>query len=210
MKSPYFKFIVLIITLIFLSEIANVTLNFRGLYYNSISEQLTSEQIKDYLEFQDKWQWVGYFMIPILILIKTVLITSVLYIGVFFINKSVVTFKSVWRIVINSEFIFLFIPICKIIWFSFFQTEYKLVDIQYFYPFSALNFISHKELEPWLIYPLQTINLFELAYIIYLSYQLGLLTKTNPDTGLKIVVSSYIPALLLWVTTVMFFTLNFS
>ena len=210
MKSPLFKFIILSIILIFLSEIANRVFDFRGLLYNSLSEQLTSKQIKEYLKFQDKWQWVGYFMIPILLLIKTVLITSVLYIGVFFINKSVVTFKSVWRIVINSEFIFLFIPICKIIWFYFFQTEYKLVDIQYFYPFSALNFIDFKELEPWLIYPIQTINLFELAYIIYLSYQLGYLTKSNPDTGIKIVASSYIPALFLWVSIVMFFTLNFS
>ena len=210
MKSPLFKFIILSIILIFLSEIANRVFDFRGLLYNSLSEQLTSKQIKEYLKFQDKWQWVGYFMIPILLLIKTVLITIVLYIGMFFINKSVVTFKVIWKIVINSEFIFLFIPICKIIWFSFFQTEYKLVDIQYFYPFSALNFIDFIELEPWLIYPIQTINLFELAYIIYLSYQIGSLTNTNADTGLKIVASSYIPALLLWVTIVMFFTLNFS
>lgn len=210
MKAPFFKLTVLSIILIFLSEIANITLNFRGLYFNSLAKQFTSKQIKEYLEFQDKWKLVGYLIVPILVIIKTVLITSVMYIGVFIVNKSVVAFKSVWRIVINSEFIFLFIPICKIIWFSFFQTEYKLVDIQYFYPFSALNFIDHKELEPWLIYPLQTLNVFELAYIIILSYQIGALTKTNADTGLKIVASSYLPALLLWVTVVMFFTLNFS
>ena len=210
MKAPFFKLTLLSIILIFLSEIANITLNFRGLYFNSLAEQFTSKQIKEYLEFQDKWKLVGYLIVPILVIIKTVLITSVMYIGVFIVNKSVVTFKSVWRIVINSEFIFLFIPICKIIWFSFFQTDYKLVNIQYFYPFSALNFIDHKELEPWLIYPLQTLNVFELAYIIILSYQIGALTKTNADTGLKIVASSYLPALLLWVTVVMFFTLNFS
>lgn len=210
MKAPFFKLTVLSIILIFLSEIANITLNFRGLYFNSLAEQFTSKQIKEYLEFQDKWKWVGYIIVPILVIIKTVLITSVMYIGVFIINKSVVTFKDIWRIVINSEFIFLFIPVFKIIWFSFFQRDYKLVDIQIFYPFSALNFIDHKELEPWLIYPLQTLNVFELVYIIVLSYQIGTLTKTNADTGLKIVASSYLPALLLWVTVVMFITLNFS
>ncbi|WGK94554.1 MULTISPECIES: hypothetical protein [Flavobacterium] len=175
-----------------------------------MSEQLTSKQVKEYLEFQDKWQWISYFMVPILVLIKTVFITSALYIGVFIFNKSTTTFKKLWEIVINSEFIFLLVPICKIIWFYFFQTEYKLIDIQYFYPLSALNIISYKGLEPWLIYPLQTLNLFELAYVVYLSYQIGNLTKTNADSGLKIVASSYIPALFLWVTIVMFFTLNFS
>jgi hypothetical protein len=210
MKTSFFKYLVLSVILIFLSEIANRTFDFRGLLYNSLSEQLTTKQIKDYLEFQDKWQWISYFMVPIFVIIKTVLITSVLYIGVFIFNKSTATFKELWGIVLNSEFIFLFIPICKIIWFSFFQTEYKLIDIQFFYPLSALNIFDYKDLEPWLIYPLQTINIFEFAYIIYLSYQIGNLTKTNADSGLKIVASSYIPALFLWVTIVMFFTLNFS
>ncbi len=210
MKSHLFKFLILSIILIFLSEIANRVFDFRGLLYNSLSEQLTSKQVKEYLEFQDKWQWISYFMVPILVLIKTVFITSALYIGVFIFNKSTTTFKKLWEIVINSEFIFLLVPICKIIWFYFFQTEYKLIDIQYFYPLSALNIISYKGLEPWLIYPLQTLNLFELAYVVYLSYQIGNLTKTNADSGLKIVASSYIPALFLWVTIVMFFTLNFS
>mgnify|MGYP003395149940 CR=1 FL=1 len=73
-----------------------------------------------------------------------------------------------------------------------------------------LNIIGFKGLEPWLIYPLQTLNLFEIAYIIYLSYQIGYLTKTNADNGLKIVSYSYVPALFLWVVVVMFFTLNYS
>jgi hypothetical protein len=210
MKAPFIKFLFLSVILIFLSEIAYRVIDFRGLLYNSLSEQLTSKQIKEYLEFQDKWQWISYLMVPILIIIKTILITSILYIGVFIINKSVVTFKDIWAIVVNSEFIFLALPIFKIIWFTFFYTDYKLIDIQYFYPFSALNIIGYKGLEPWLIYPLQTLNLFEIAYIIYLSYQIGSLTKTNADNGLKIVASSYVPALLLWVTIVMFYTLNFS
>lgn len=105
---------------------------------------------------------------------------------------------------------FLLVPIFKIIWFYFFQTNYTLEDLQYFYPFSAINITGFNGLEPWLIYPLQTLNIFEVIYIIYLSYQIGDLTKTNADNGLKIVSFSYIPALILWITVVMFFTLNYS
>ena len=127
-----------------------------------------------------------------------------------FLNNIKTDFKEVLNIILKVEFVFLSIPIIKLIWFYFFQTNYTLEDIQYFYPLSALNIIGYKGLESWLIYPLQTLNVFELAYIIILSYQIGTVTKTNADTGLKIVGSSYIPALLLWVTIVMFFTLNFS
>ncbi len=210
MKTPFFKYLVLSVITIFLSEIANTIFDFKGLLSNSLSEQLTSKQIKDYLEFQDKWKWISYLIVPVLIFIKTVLISSILYIGVFVANKSTITFRQLWGIVINSEFIFLLVPVFKIIWFYFFQTEYKLTDIQYFYPLSTINITGYENISPWYIYPLQTINVFEFAYIIYLSYQIGHLTKTNADTGLKIVALSYVPAVFLWVSIVMFFTLNFS
>jgi len=70
--------------------------------------------------------------------------------------------------------------------------------------------MGYQGLDPWLIYPLQVLNLFELTYIIYLSYQIGQLTQTNTDNGLKIVGYSYVTALFLWIAVVMFFTLNYS
>ena len=132
-----------------------------------------------------------------------------MYIGLFISNREL-NFKTIWHVVINAEFIFLLVPIFKIIWFSFFQTNYNLQDLQYFYPLSALNIIGYKGLETWFIYPFQVLNLFELSYIIYLGFQIGKLTNTNTDYGLKIVGLSYVPSLLLWVAIVMFFTLNYS
>lgn len=205
------KYTLLFLVLLFfiLIEIPKFILNTDLLIYNSLSEKLGKEQVLEILSLQKKWEWVGYLFAPIFILIKTILIATVLYIGIAFSNAKI-TFKSIFNKVVQAEFIFLLVPIFKIIWFYFFQVNYKLEDIQYFFPFSAINIIGYEGLEPWFIYPLQTLNLFELAYIIYLAYQIGTLTKTNPDTGLKIVAFSYVPALLLWVTVVMFFTLNYS
>jgi hypothetical protein len=210
MKSTFIKYTLLCITLLIFSEATKYTLNFDKLLYNSLAESLSSNQIEEILNLQQKWHWVGYVFLPVFIFLKTIIITSVIYIGVFFFNKVEVTFKVIWDSIIKAEFIFLLVPILKLIWFYFFQTNYTLEDIQYFYPLSALNIIGYKGLDTWLLYPLQTLNLFEFAYIIYLSYQIGFLTKTNADNGLKIVGYSYVPALLLWVTVVMFFTLNYS
>lgn len=205
-----FKCLLLSLLLILLSESTKRILNLENLILNSLSGKLTQNQINHLFETQTKFKYLGYMFVPVILILKTVIITIVLYIGTFFYTKRKTTVIQLWNTVINSEFLFLLMGIVKLIWFCFFQTKFSLEEVQFFYPLSALNFIGHKELEPWLIYPLQTINLFELTYIVYLSYQLGFLTKTNPDTGIKIVVSSYIPALLLWVATVMFFTLNFS
>jgi len=210
MKNTLLKYLLLCIFFITISEIFKYTLNFKELQYNSLAEKLTVSQIDSYFKLQDDWKWVGFAFIPIYFIIKFYIITSTLYIGIFFLSKIDTKFNELLEIVVKTEFIFLLSPIVKIVWFYFFQTNYNLQDLQYFFPFSAINITGYNGLEPWLIYPLQTLNLFEVAYIIYLSYQIGHLTKTNADNGFKIVGYSYLPALLLWVTVVMFFTLNYS
>lgn len=210
MKNPYLKCLLLSIILILLTEITNFVLNFKGLLCNSLSEQLTTKQIKDFFELQDKWQWLGYIFMTLLLLIKTSLIAGALYAGTFFFSKLQVSFKQLWTIVLNAEFVFLLVPIIKIAWFYFFQTSYKLEDIQYFYPFSALNIVDFKGLEPWFVYPFQIINLFEMVYWLILAYYIGKTTQKSMDKSLKIVASSYGTSLLLWVISIMFFTLNFS
>lgn len=210
MKKTNMKFLVLCISLIILTETFKIVLDFDKLLYNSLSEQLTYEQINYFFSFQKKWKIIGFLFIPIFYALKISIISVIIYIGLFFTSKKDITLNQVWRVLVDAEFIFLLIPIFKIFWFYFFQTNYTLEDIQYFYPLSALNIVGYKGLDTWLLYPLQTLNLFEVAYIIYLSHQIGSLTKTNTDNGLKIVSYSYLPALLLWVTVVMFFTLNYS
>ena len=181
-----------------------------------LSEKLNAKQIENFFSFQKKWQWFSYSIIPLLLLIKTTLIASVLYIGTFFYSKAKVTFKQLFDAVIKAEFVFLLVSILKIIWFYFFQTNYTLEDLQYFYPLSALNIVGYQGLESWFIYPLQVLNLFELAYWLLLAYFIGKLAFTEKDKGkpmdlgFKIVASSYGSALLLWVVVVMFFTLNYS
>ena len=181
-----------------------------------LSEKLNTKQIEIFFNFQKKWQWFSYLLIPLVLLIKTALISSVLYIGTFFYSKTKVTFKNLWEVVIKAEFVFLGVGVLKIIWFYFFQTNYTLEDLQYFYPLSALNIVGYKGLDAWFIYPLQVLNLFELAYWLLLAYFIGKLAFTEKDKGkpmdlgFKIVASSYGSALLLWVVVVMFFTLNYS
>lgn len=185
----------------------------------SLNDKLSRNQIESFLNFHKKWQWLSYVIIPLLLLIKTTLIASILYIGAFFYSKTKVTFKQLFNAVVKAEFVFLGVGVLKIIWFYFFQTNYTLEDLQYFYPLSALNIVGYQGLDAWFVYPLQVLNLFELAYWLLLSYYIGkmasptknvVVSKYPIDFGLKIVATSYGSALLLWVVVVMFFTLNYS
>lgn len=201
---------------IILAYISFIILPINDLIYQSYSVKLTALQIKEIFALQEKWNWLSYTIIPILLLIKTTLISSILYIGTFFYSKVKVTFKQLFNAVVKAEFVFLGVGVLKIIWFYFFQANYTLEDLQYFYPLSALNIVGYQGLDAWFIYPLQVLNLFELAYWLLLSYFIGKLAFTEKDKGkpmdlgFKIVASSYGSALLLWVVVVMFFTLNYS
>lgn len=209
MNSTLIKYIYLSFLLIVITEFTKHILNLDELMYNSLAEKITKQQLNDFFAFQQKRKWIGYVFVLLYVLLKTIIIASILYIGVFFSNKDL-SFKKIWNLILDAEFILLLVPIIKIIWFYFFQTNYTFEDIQYFYPLSALNIVSYKGLEPWFIYPFQTLNLFELGYWLILAYYIGKATETNMDKGLKIVTYSYGSALLLWVVTVMFFTLNYS
>ncbi len=210
------KIVLYIFLNIFLLELLKELLKLDQLTYNKLTETLSFNQVEKILQFQKKINNWLYLVLPLLIIFKIFLISSVLYIGTFFYSKAKVTFKQLFNAVVKAEFVFLGVGVLKIVWFYFFQTNYTLEDLQYFYPLSALNIVGYQGLEAWFIYPLQVLNLFELAYWLLLAYFIGKLAFTEKDKGkpmdlgFKIVASSYGSALLLWVVVVMFFTLNYS
>ena len=201
-------FPLLAIVLLILMLISKLVINTDELLLNSLSDQMTQSQINQIFEFNQKWEWVGYAALPLLLLIKIALISGALYMGIFLFNKKL-TYKKLFSIVTKAEFIFVFVAIIKLLWFSF-QNGHELKDVQYFYPLSALGLIGHEGLSPWYIYPFQMLNLFELVYWMVLAYFIGKEIKSTTDFGLKIVASSYGSAMLIWVVAVMFFTLNAS
>ncbi len=186
-------------------------LNTENLLTESLAQQLTQQQIEEVLNFQQKWQWLGYLIAPLLLLLKISIIAGVLDLGCFIFGKEI-KYKKLFAVVVKAEFVFLLVIVCKTSWFYFFKTDYTLEDLQFFYPFSMLSITGYDGLQPWYIYPLQVVNLFEIVYWILLALMLDKLLSTAKDknTGIKIVASSYGVGLLIWVVVIMFFTLNMS
>ena len=179
------------------------------LYYNTLIDQISEDQVQKFFSLQNKLKWLSYLITSIFLIVKISIIAAILDIGCFFFDKKI-TYRRLFNIVIKAEFIFLGVIVSKTIWFYVFQQEYTLEDLQYFYPFSVLNIIGYQGVQSWYIYPLQLLNLFELAYWITLAYLLGKELKIATKKGLKIVASSYGIGLVIWVVAVMFLTLNIS
>jgi len=209
MKINNLYFITLVILTLIISFLSKELLNTDQLIVNSLAERLTSDQLHEAITIKEKWQWVGYMIIPLLLIIKVSIIAAILDVGLFFFEKEI-KYKTIYFFVTKAEFIFLGVIILKTIWFYVFQVNYTLEDLQYFYPLSILNILDYKEFQPWFIYPLQVLNLFELAYWFILAYLLGKELKGSIYKGLSIVASSYGVLLIIWIISVMFFTLNMS
>lgn len=209
LMKNFYNFLLLVICTYFVGYIYVNLLQVEKLTISTLGEQFTLESINKVIEFKNKIKILNYFITPIVLIVKLSIIVFILDVGLFFYEKNI-SKKKLLSFVIKAEYIFLIPLIFKTIWFYFFQQDYSLEDIQYFYPLSALNIIGYQDLQTWFIYPFQTLNLFELTYWFILAYLIGKELNISNDKSLSIVVSSYGVSLLIWVAGVMFFTLNMS
>jgi hypothetical protein len=173
------------------------------------SHQLSSAQIEKMLINQERFEWIGYLFIPIFYLIKILAITLCIYSGVLILNLSNLTFSKIFSAIVIADMLFLIPGVIKIFWFSF-QPDYTLEDLQYFMPGSLLNFFNPKEIEPWLVYPLQSINIWEVAFWFAMAYELKEYFENDFASSFGTVMSSYGSGLVIWIVFVVFLTLNFS
>ncbi|WP_428655089.1 hypothetical protein [Runella sp.] len=207
--NNYFLLSLLFLALATFGILSNYILISDTLYFNTFAEQLTYEQIEAVITQTKEWQWVGYALIPLIVLIKLTLITACLSLGVYFFTNHF-SFKAAFRVALEAEFVFLIPVFLKIVWFAVFQTDYTLQDLQSFYPLSALNFFDSTQVQPWLIYPLQLFNVFEIIYWVLLAKGISQLIEHDMGKSMEVVMASYGTGLLLWVAVVMFITVSYS
>lgn len=210
-KSVYALALLFFILTTLMLYFSNTLLLNENLYFTTFSEQLTFEQINNILLENKKWEWVGYLLVPILTLLKILIIASYLSLGAFFATNKL-SYKSLFKIALQAEFIFIVPVIIKLLWFSFVQTDYSFVDIQLFSPFSALGIFDVAVIQKnqaWLIYPLQTLSVFEVAYWFLLAKGVSEILKKDFTKSFELVMASYGTGLILWIVTVMFITVTY-
>lgn len=84
-----------------------------------------------------------------------------------------------------------------------------LEQIEAFWPLSLFSIFKDQAVPAWLLYPLYTANIAEIAYWIVLAFGLSSLKKTKFLQSLRTVLSSYGGGLLLWVVFLVFMQLYF-
>lgn len=179
-----------------------------SLYYNSYSDILATDRIKELIQQADKYRWLVYALSP-LVIVKYFLITCVLYIGFFFTEQKI-KFAEIFRIVVLAEYVFLFSLVLNTGLILFSSNIHTFDDIQGVNAFSLLNFFDTSSIPKWAIYPLKTLNIFEIIYVFALGYFVAQKLELRMIKGTESIVVPYVLGLCSWIVLVVFLTFGYS
>jgi hypothetical protein len=153
--------------------------------------------------YESMKKWI-YLSTAAYLFIKISAISLIFYTALFLRGESS-SFGEIFRVVVLSEYIFLIPAGIKVIYFHNIYTSGTLADWHKMYILSALSLFENVPGD-W-YYALQTLNIFEISYWFLLAWGLAKISRLSYDSSLQLVCLSYIPALLIWVSLVSFFSI---
>lgn len=178
-------------------------------FYQNLSLQLPVYSIDEILESREKFWLVAYIIQIIIVLVKVFFASLCIFVGVVLTDIEV-SFKDLFRSVVIAESIFIVANSIYLFNLYVHRTELTFETTANYFPLSMLSFWGVENIVPWLQYPLQTLNLFEVIYILCISWLLSKQWKADFIESINIVLPSYGIGLLIWMVLVVFLTLQVS
>ena len=178
-------------------------------YFNSFIDKLENEQIERMIAVNRKYAWVSLILNPIFYVFKLTFISISIYFIKLIIGEDFkATFSQIFFSVAVADVVFLVLAITKLSYFLLYPPT-NLEVIQNFAPGSLYQLVSQVN-EPWLVYPLQSISIWELGFIVVLASQLKEFFQNDFALSLQNILLSYGTVFLLWIVFMVFITLNLS
>ncbi|MCG9900815.1 MAG: hypothetical protein MH132_12490 [Hydrotalea sp.] len=175
------------------------------LYRLIVGSRMSERQFDDYLEFLHKWQWISYLFIPLALLLRICFTLICLKAGSFITERF--TSVSFWKIALQAEIVFAVGAVAGLLYTEFFVDVETLEQLS-INPFSLQVFVSDS-VPKWSSYFFNTLNIFELSYILFLAYLITKESKKKFLPSLKFVTSTYLPGLALWMLLVSYLSVVF-
>ena len=134
--------------------------------------------------------FLSYALIPVTIAIKMTLVAFCLMAGLLLTSQKL-SFSILFRIVLFAESAFVASTLFRLLVLAFSHTIDSLGQYMAFAPLSLFSFFHATSVPNWMVYPLQTIDVFQLLYVYFLAKGLQLYLKRPFKDSLEQVVGSY-------------------
>lgn len=178
-------------------------------YLNSVSAPAAQARVYSIIELQHRYGPVIYSMVPVGLLLRAAAVAFCLLAGAL-LGARKLSFGTAFKIALFAESAFVAYALLKLLLLAFSHPVSRLQDMQQFAPMSLYSILDPGSVPGWLMYPLQTLNLFEIAYWFLLAAGLRYYLGQPLGKMLLLVISTYGIGLLGWITSVEFLTINAS
>lgn len=210
--QPILLFVLISLLSITLSYLTEQILLTKEFFNSLFANKISTAQLEEIMTVRGNWRWLGFSVIPLIIFIRTFLISLCLWIGLF-LRELNIPIKTLLQITIKAEIVHLWSPLWTLIWFGLIHKTYAPTDIQNFYPLSLASALGLENAEPWMRYPLSMLNIFELIYVLLLSY---IVSETfggdfsRYSAALRLIILTYGTGLFLWMLLLTFLLVGIS
>jgi len=178
------------------------------IFFNTYSDQLAFERIEKIFNAQERNKWIGYLLLPLLLYVKVLYNTCAVTTGSL-LSDSRAGFKSNFNVCLKAEYVFVIMLFVKFLALSFFKEVDTLDDLS-FMPGSLANLYKVTELPKWAVYPLQTINIWEILFCWVGTTLYALQFDVSKAMAFQRFCIPYLIGLFIWILVVVFITLQFS
>lgn len=159
-------YLIICVISILVAYAINKVLYTDDLYYASLGEQYTIEQIKNALDWGNTWKIVGYFLIPIIILIRILYTAFCFQLGNLFQEKNW-NFEELFNISLKADIMIVFNQIFGFYYFAI-SGDYNTIEDLGVNFFSVLRLVGKENIPDWLVFAYNSINIFEFLYVFIL------------------------------------------
>lgn len=205
---PVFFFIIIALFQMTITILTYYTFYDLNVLYNSYANQLTYDRIADMFETQKRYLWIMSVIIPLSLLFKIfynaflILTGSILY-------DSKGDFRATANVLLKAEYVFVIMLFVKFLVLGFFK-EVNILDDLSFVPGSLASLYKVSELPKWAVYPLQTLNIWEVLFCWVGTTLYALQFDVPKAMAFQRFCVPYLIGLFIWVLVVVFITLQFS
>ena len=188
--------------------LTNFFLFTENLYYTSLGEQYTIEQVQQLLNLNKSWENIGYLFIPIIVTFRAFYTSFCLYIGDL-IEESHWKFKPLFNISLKADIAFCLNSGCNFYYYML-SENHKTIDDLTINCASLLKIVGKENIPNWLILAFNSINAFELLYVVLLIVMLKINFRITYLKSIVFVLLTYGVGNYLYLTAMTFLYLNLS
>jgi hypothetical protein len=160
------------------------------------------------IELRNRAGVLSLAMAPVGLLLRVTAVAFCLLAGVLLTDRKL-SFGAAFKIALFAESAPAGFAVLKLLLLAFFHPVTRLQDLQAFAPLSLYSIPGASSFARWWTYPLQTMNVFEVAYWFLLAVGLRHYLGRPLGRMLLLVLGSYGLGLVCWMAGVEFLVINF-